>query len=94
MKKTPLRTCIVCREKKEKRKLIRIVRDKENQTVFFDKTGKANGRGAYICGSDKCIETLGNVKMINNILNVNVKKEDMENVKEGIKKHLKEEVLN
>ena len=94
MQKTPRRTCIICREKKEKRKLIRIVRDNENQTVFFDKTGKANGRGAYICGSDKCIEALSNVKIINHALNVNAGKEDMEKVKEDIKKYLKEEVLN
>lgn len=94
MQKTPLRTCIICREKKEKRKLIRIVRDKENQTVFFDKTGKANGRGAYICDSDKCIEAVSSVKIINHALNVNAGKEDMEKVKEDIKKYLKEEVLN
>ena len=47
MKKIPMRTCVVCHEKLEKRALLRIVRDKDG-VVSVDLTGKANGRGAYI----------------------------------------------
>lgn len=46
-KKIPLRTCIITREKLEKRQLLRIVRTPEGN-VIIDPTGKANGRGAYI----------------------------------------------
>ena len=47
MKKIPMRSSVVTLEKLEKKELIRIVRNKENQ-VFIDPTGKANGRGAYL----------------------------------------------
>ena len=47
IKKIPMRTCVVCNEKLEKRELLRIVRDKEG-VVSVDVTWKANGRGAYI----------------------------------------------
>ena len=47
MKKTPMRSCVVTKEKLPKRELLRIVKNNENK-VFVDLTGKANGRGAYI----------------------------------------------
>ncbi len=46
-KKVPLRTCVVTREKYEKKDLLRIVRTPEKE-VIIDLSGKANGRGAYI----------------------------------------------
>ncbi len=47
VKKIPMRTCVVCHEKLEKRELLRVVKNKEG-IVSVDITGKANGRGAYI----------------------------------------------
>ena len=55
MKKIPQRTCIGCKEKKEKRELIRIVKDKEGN-ITLDRTGRSNGRGAYICDNIQCLE--------------------------------------
>lgn len=55
MKSIPQRTCIGCNEIKAKKELIRIVKNKEGQ-IFIDKTGKANGRGAYICDNIECLE--------------------------------------
>lgn len=55
MKKLPKRTCIGCNESKEKRELLRIVKNKEG-AIFIDKTGKANGRGAYLCNNKECLE--------------------------------------
>lgn len=52
-KNIPLRMCAVCRACKEKRELIRIVKNKEGE-IFIDPTGKANGRGAYICKDGEC----------------------------------------
>ena len=54
-KHKPQRTCIVCRETKDKWELIRIVRTPTGQ-VIVDPTGKANGRGAYICRAADCLE--------------------------------------
>jgi len=47
VKKVPLRSCIVTKERLEKRDLIRVVKTKE-QEVLVDLTGKVNGRGAYL----------------------------------------------
>ncbi|MCZ6539151.1 MAG: YlxR family protein [Chloroflexi bacterium] len=44
----PTRTCVVCRERRQKDELLRIVRTPEGQVVF-DRTGRLNGRGAYVC---------------------------------------------
>ena len=54
VKKTPLRMCLGCGEMKDKRELVRIVRDKEGG-IFADPTSKAAGRGAYICRSAECL---------------------------------------
>ncbi len=55
MKELPKRTCIGCNQIKLKKELIRIVKNKEGQ-IFIDKTGKANGRGAYLCNNIECLE--------------------------------------
>lgn len=55
MKKIPQRICIGCKEKKDKKDLIRIVRNKEGN-ITLDRTGRANGRGAYICDNIECLE--------------------------------------
>ncbi len=47
VRKTPMRTCVVTREKFPKNELIRVVKTPEG-TVIIDITGKANGRGAYL----------------------------------------------
>ncbi len=46
-RKIPLRTCVVTKEKLEKKELIRVVKNNNNE-VFVDLTGKLNGRGAYV----------------------------------------------
>lgn len=50
----PMRKCIGCNEMKPKKELIRIVSPAE-APVFLDVTGKANGRGAYICPNNSCL---------------------------------------
>lgn len=54
-KKVPVRMCVACRQGKPKKELIRIVRNKEG-SVGVDLTGKAQGRGAYLCPSVQCLE--------------------------------------
>ena len=55
MRKIPLRKCTGCNEMKDKRELIRVVKTKE-EIFSIDKTGKQNGRGAYICSNIECLE--------------------------------------
>ena len=54
-KKIPMRQCMGCRERKEKRELIRVVRGPEG-TVSLDFSGKAPGRGAYLCPNAECLK--------------------------------------
>ena len=54
-KHTPLRSCVVCRERFSKRDLTRIVRTPMG-SVEIDRSGKQNGRGAYLCSSTVCWE--------------------------------------
>ncbi len=54
VKKQPMRKCTGCNEMKEKRELVRIVRDPEGN-ISVDLTGKKSGRGAYICKDKKCL---------------------------------------
>ena len=49
----PLRTCVACRTKTEKRRLVRIVR-RADGAVVPDASGKAPGRGAYLCPRLAC----------------------------------------
>lgn len=63
MKNEPKRTCIGCNQIKLKKELIRIVKDKQGN-INVDKTGKANGRGAYICDNRECLEKLKKSKRL------------------------------
>lgn len=55
-RKVPRRTCVGCRGVKDKSGLIRIVRTPEGD-VRADFTGRAAGRGAYLCPQSSCLET-------------------------------------
>lgn len=63
-KKIPLRMCISCRELKEKRDMLRIVKNAEGK-IFIDFSSKASGRGAYICDSAECVKRLKQKKLLN-----------------------------
>lgn len=54
IKKKPQRQCIGCRQMKDKKSLIRII--KSDEGMMIDVTGKKNGRGAYVCPNRECIE--------------------------------------
>jgi hypothetical protein len=55
VKKIPMRKCVVTNERFEKKQLLRVVKTPEGN-VIFDRTGKANGRGAYVSKDLKVIE--------------------------------------
>lgn len=62
-KKTPLRKCIGCNEMKDKKELIRIVRNSDGE-MSVDLVGKMSGRGAYICKSLKCFDSAVKAKRL------------------------------
>lgn len=53
VKKVPMRQCIGCREMKNKKEMIRILKMTEGE-IIIDATGKKNGRGAYLCPCRDC----------------------------------------
>lgn len=62
-KKVPMRTCIACKAVKPKKDLIRIVKSEDG--ISLDRTGRKNGRGAYICDDAECIAKLKKGKLLN-----------------------------
>lgn len=53
-KKKPERRCTGCGEHFPKTELIRIVRSPEGE-ISLDRSGRAAGRGAYLCHSPLCL---------------------------------------
>lgn len=86
MKNIPQRTCIGCNEKKDKKDFIRIVKDNQNN-ISIDKTGKANGRGAYICDNIDCLEKAIKNKKIEKSFKMNIDEEIYNNLREMISKN-------
>jgi len=71
MKKIPMRSCVVTRERLEKKDLIRIVRTPDGK-VEVDLTGKMNGRGCYLKRSEEVILKAKKIKALNRALEVEV----------------------
>ena len=69
IKKIPMRTCVITREKCEKKDLIRVVRTPE-QEVKVDETGKMNGKGAYLKKDKEVIKKAKQNKILEKILEV------------------------
>ena len=80
MKSIPLRTCMGCNAKKPKKELVRIVKNKEGQ-ISLDKTGKAQGRGAYICDSVECLEKVIKSKRLEKVLESQITEEIYNNLR-------------
>ena len=73
-KKIPQRQCMGCRERKEKREMIRVVRGPEGG-VSLDFRGKAPGRGAYICPDMACLKKALRSKALDRSLEVTIPEE-------------------
>ena len=75
-KKLPMRMCVACREMRSKKELLRVVRcasadaaETELPQVCIDRTGKKNGRGAYICANTNCFEKAQKTRALERALN-------------------------
>ena len=80
MKKIPLRTCMSCNEKRTKKELIRIVKQKDGN-VEVDKTGKMEGRGAYICNNIECLDKVIKTKRLERTLDIQISEETYKNLR-------------
>ena len=73
-RKIPPRQCLGCREMKNKKELIRVVRTPEG-SVCLDFGGKMNGRGAYICPNMDCLKKALRSKALDRSLEVTIPQE-------------------
>ena len=71
MKKIPMRSCVITKEKLPKKELIRVVRTPDGE-VIIDVSGKANGRGAYLKKDIEVIKKAKSNKLLNRVLEVEV----------------------
>lgn len=83
-KKIPLRKCNGCGEQKDKRELVRIVKN-ANGEISLDVTGKAAGRGAYICPNAECLRKARKTKRIDKVFECTVPSEVYEQLEEQLK---------
>ena len=80
VKRNPQRTCMGCNKKKDKKDLIRIVKNKENK-IKIDRTGKLEGRGAYICDNIECLEKVIKSKRLERTLDTKISQEIYESLR-------------
>ena len=73
-KKIPQRQCMGCRERKNKRDMIRVVRQTDG-TVSLDFSGKLNGRGAYVCPDPECLKKCRKTRSLDRCLEVTIPEE-------------------
>lgn len=70
-KKVPLRRCAGCNEQKSKKEFIRVVRTPEGN-IILDDTGKANGRGVYLCPNKSCLQKARKAKRLERNLDTQI----------------------
>ncbi|MBR2295246.1 MAG: YlxR family protein [Clostridiales bacterium] len=90
MKKIPQRMCVTCRTRRDKKDLLRIVADEEGN-VKYDPTGKAPGRGAYLCRNKECIEQEIKSRRLQKGLKTGIDKDEIGRLAEEILKLCSEE---
>lgn len=86
-RKIPQRMCLGCRENRDKKELIRVVRTPEG-AIELDVTGKKPGRGAYICPSADCLKKAVKGKGLEKSLRRSLPEGIMDLLKEQLKEKL------
>ena len=82
MKKIPMRTCVVTREKLPKNELIRVV--KTDDGVIVDLTGKVNGHGVYLKRDSEVFDKAEKTKILNKLLETTVEESVFEELRKTI----------
>ena len=84
-KKIPMRTCIITKEKLEKKELLRIVRTPDGN-IIVDASSKANGRGVYLKKNIEVIIKAEKSKILERILGVEISSNIYEEAKDLVNK--------
>ena len=82
-KKIPMRMCVACREMRPKKELIRVVRTPEGG-VTLDRTGRANGRGAYLCDSIDCLSRAVKTRALERALETRIDESIFDSLREAL----------
>lgn len=77
----PMRRCIGCMESKPKGELVRIA--SYEGEIAIDPTGKAKGRGVYICPREECIRKALKKKAMQRSLSVNISEDEAKAILQG-----------
>ena len=80
-KQIPLRQCVGWREMKPKTELVRVIKTPEDE-ICLDKTGRKNGRGAYICLNQVCLEKAKKTKALERSLKTEIPEEIYQTIAE------------
>ena len=83
-RKIPMRMCVGCREMKPKQSLLRVVKPQEGD-AHIDRTGKAPGRGAYVCDSIECLKKAEKIRALDRALDTKIE--------EGVFRSLEAQIL-
>ena len=83
-RKIPMRMCVGCREMKPKMSLLRVVKPQEGD-AHIDRTGKAAGRGAYVCDSIECLKKAEKIHALDRALDTKIE--------EGVFRTLEKQIL-
>ena len=70
-RKIPMRMCVGCREMKPKMELLRVVKPQDGD-ARIDRTGKAQGRGAYVCQSAECLKKAQKTRALDRALETKI----------------------
>ena len=84
IRKIPQRKCVGCGTSKDKKELIRVVKNAEGE-ISVDLTGKKNGRGAYICHSQECLAMAIKAKRLEKAFECQISEEIYERLMQEIK---------
>ena len=85
-RKIPMRQCLGCNEHKPKKELIRIVGEGEHD-LKIDATGKANGRGVYLCPKGDCFAMARKKRAISRSLEMEISSQVLDRIFEELKQY-------
>lgn len=88
MRRIPQRSCIGCRAVRDKKELVRLVRTPEGE-LRLDPTGKAAGRGAYLCLSAECLALAARRKSFDRAFRQTLPKEALAALESGLEEYLR-----
>ena len=82
-RKIPMRMCVGCREMKPKMELLRVVKPQDGDAKI-DRSGKAAGRGAYVCDNIECLKKAEKIRALDRALDTKIEPEVFRQLEEQI----------